>query len=266
MELCAAALDVAGVVEGFCGHGEVVVGVEAEEGFGGADLVGVWGACVGGSGAAQGGHGVADASADAHEGGWVVGAGDGGVGECGVEDVEVFSVVDGDDAESVGGESCGDVFAADELGGAFDGDAVVVPEDDEAAESEVSGEGGYFVGDAFHEVAVGDEAPDAMVEGAGAGGCVRVEGVAPVAGVEGHADGVAESLAEGAGGGFDAGGVSVFGVAWGEGVEGAGGAQVVEVESVSAEVELEVEGEAGVSGGKDEAVAAGPGGVGGVVS
>ena len=68
-------------------------------------------------------------------------------------------------------------------------------------------------GDALLEVAVGGEAPDGVVERALPVGGVRVEQAALAAGGHGHADGVADALAERAGRRLDAGRVPVLGVA-----------------------------------------------------
>ena len=57
--------------------------------------------------------------------------------------------------------------------------------------------------------------PDRVVERAVPGRGVRVEQAALAAGRHGHADGVADALAQRPGGGLDAGGVPVLGVAGG---------------------------------------------------
>ena len=94
---------------------------------------------------------------------------------------------------------------------------------------------------------------------------VRVEQAALAAGGHRHADRVADALAERAGGGLDAGGVPVLGVARGQRAPGPQRLEVVELEPVAGQVELDVEREAGVAGGEDEPVAAGPVRVGRVV-
>src|SRR5690606_21346523 len=110
------------------------------------------------------------------------------------------------------------------------------------------------------------EAPDHVVEGRLAGGGVRVEEPALAAGGHRHADRVADALAEGAGGGLDAGGVAVLRVARGAAAPLAERLQVVEGEAVPGEVELDVEREAGVAARQNETVPSHPGGIGGIVA
>ena len=98
-----------------------------------------------------------------------------------------------------------------------------------------------------------------------AGRGVRVEQAALAAGGHRHADRVADALAERAGGGLDAGGVAVLGVAGGQRAPLPQRLQVVQRQAVAGEVELDVEGEAGVPAGEHEAVPAGPVRVGRVV-
>ena len=98
-----------------------------------------------------------------------------------------------------------------------------------------------------------------------AGRGVRVEQAALAAGGHRHADGVADALPERAGGGLDAGGVPVLGVAGGERAPGAQRLEVVELQAVAGQVELDVEGQAGVPAGQHEPVATGPVRVGRVV-
>jgi hypothetical protein len=112
------------------------------------------------------------------------------------------------------------------------------------------------VADALHQVAVAAEDEGAVVDG--------VETVAGVdAGGEhalgkGHADGVGDALPEGAGGGLDADGVAVFGVARRQAVELAEVLEVVDGEGVAGEVEQAVEEHAAVAAGEHETVAVGP--------
>ena len=102
--------------------------------------------------------------------------------------------------------------------------------------------------DALLDVAVGGEAPRSCGRRRlSPGGGVRVEQAALAAGGHGHADRVADALAERAGGGLDAGGVAVLGVARGQRAPGAQRLQVVQLQAVAGEVELDVEGQAGVA-------------------
>ena len=100
--------------------------------------------------------------------------------------------------------------------------------------------------------------PDGVVEQALALGGVGVEQAALAAGGHRHADRVAHALAQRAGGGLDAGGVVDLGVAGGQRAPGAQRLEVVELQAVAGEVELDVEGEAGVPHGEHEPVAGRP--------
>ena len=126
----------------------------------------------------------------------------------------------------------------------------------EVAQPLGAGQRGRLAGDALLHVAVGGDAPDVVVEQALALGGVGVEQAALAAGRHRHADRVADALAERAGGGLDAGGVAVLRVARGQRAPGAQRLEVVELEAVAGQVELDVEGQAGVPGGQDEPVAA----------
>ena len=130
----------------------------------------------------------------------------------------------------------------------------------------MSGERRRLAADALLEVAVAGEDEDVVVEEALADGRLRVEQPALATGRHRHPDRVADALAERAGGGLDAGGVAVLGVAGRQAAPGAQRLEVVELEAVTGEVELDVEGEAGVAAGQHEPVAARPVRVGGVVA
>ncbi len=112
--------------------------------------------------------------------------------------------------------------------------------------------------DAFLDVTVGGDHVDLVVEQALALRRVRLEQAALAAGRHRHADRVADALAERAGGGLDAGGVPVLGVARGPAAPGPQRLQVVQLEAEAGQVELDVQGQAGVPRGQHEAVAAGP--------
>src|SRR5690606_15458705 len=129
----------------------------------------------------------------------------------------------------------------------LDRDLVGVEDDAEVAELLVAGERAHLMADALLDVTLRGEAPDHVVEGRLAGGGVRVEEPALAAGGHRHADRVADALAEGAGGGLDAGGVAVLRVARGAAAPLAERLQVVEGEAVPGEVERGVERDAGVA-------------------
>ena len=91
---------------------------------------------------------------------------------------------------------------------AVDRDLVVVVEVDEAAEAEVAGERRRLGGDALHQVAVGADPEDVVVDTAS-----RAEALAQEPLGERHPDAVPEALPERAGRRLDAGRVAVLGVA-----------------------------------------------------
>ena len=109
--------------------------------------------------------------------------------------------------------------------------------------------------DAFHQVAVAADAEDAMVEQAG---IVALEVRLEMLRRHRHADGVADALAERAGGGLDAGRHAVLGMAGRSAAELAELLDVVEAEVVAGEIEQAVEQHRAVARGQHEAVAAEP--------
>ena len=179
-----------------------------------------------------------------------------------MDGVGLHAPLDVDDVPAVGAEARGHVLGEGEVGGALDGDLVVVVEDDELAEAEVAGEGGGLGGDALHEVTVGGDDVGVVVDDRVAGAVVA--GGEPLLG-DGEADGVGEALAEGAGGDLHAGGQAALRVAGGDAAPLAEALDLVKGEVVAGEMEEAVEEHGGVAGGEDEAVAVVPVGVRGVV-
>ena len=111
---------------------------------------------------------------------------------------------------AIGLEARDHVLAEGQLGVAFDADGVVVVEPAQVIQLQVPGQGRGFAADAFHHVAVAAQGVDVVVEQHLA---VAVEALAQPASGHGHADAVGTALAEGAGGGFDASGHAVLGMA-----------------------------------------------------
>src|SRR5690606_1256443 len=100
--------------------------------------------------------------------------------------------------------------AARKLKLAVDGDAIVVEEADELAELLVARERRRLVRDAFLQAAVAGDEPRVVVDHLVA---FAIEQRGRMRLGYRHADRIGEALAERAGGGLDAGGVSVLGVA-----------------------------------------------------
>ena len=159
---------------------------------------------------------------------------------------------------AVGLVARGYVLGLGDAGVVLDRDLVVVVEHDEVAELVVARERGHLVADALLDVPVGDEAVDEVVERAGAGGGVRVVQAPLAAGGHGHADRVAEALPERAGGGLHAGGEPVLRVPGRDAAPGPQRLQVIQGQPVPGQVQLDVQGEAGVPAGQHEAVATHP--------
>ena len=218
------------------------------------------GFAVGFFGTRAGGQTVTDDGAAENERGTGIGFG-GFEGE--VNGFDIVAIGENLGVPAVGVETGGAVLGEGEGGVAFDGDVVVVVEVDEFAEAEVPGEGGGFGGDAFHEVAVGDDGVSIMVNEGVIG---LVEPGCEVGFSYRHADAVGKALPERAGGHFDAGGEAVFGVAGGDTAPLAEVLDLFEGEVVTGEVEEGIEEHGAMSAGEDEAVAVEPVGVGGVVA
>lgn len=145
---------------------------------------------------------------------------------------------------------------------AIDGDVVVVVEGDELAEAQGAGQGAGLVGDPFHHAAVPQKHVGTVVHDVVAG-TVELGGQHLLG--QCHADGVGDTLAEGAGGGLDTGGVTVFRVAGGLGVELAEVLEFFDGERIARQMEQRVDQHGAMAVGQDEAVTVGPRGVGRVV-
>ena len=173
--------------------------VEAEQLLGGGDLVGAERRAVRLAGAAGRRGRPGDDGVQRDEGG--LGARLLALLEGGEQRVDVLGVVGGagrvgraapvdvDDVPAVGLVALGDVLAERDVGVVLDRDLVGVVDDGEVAELLVAGERGRLGGNALHQVAVGGEHPDVVVEDALAGLGVGVEQAALAALGHRHADG-----------------------------------------------------------------------------
>jgi len=183
---------------------------------------------------------------------------DGGMQRLGVVAVDV-----GHDVPAVGLETLGRVVGEPAFDVAVDGDAVVVPEGSQLAQPPGAGERTGFVGDTFHQAAVAEEDPGAVIDD-GVAGLVELVGQQLLG--HGHAHGVGDALTERAGGGFDAGGVAQLGVARRLAVQLAEVLQIVDGQIVAGEVQQGVDQHRAVAVGEHETVAVGPVRVGRVVA
>ncbi len=182
-------------------------------------------------------------------------------------DVFLVGTVGLDEAELVGVpavclETLEHVLGENEVGVALDLDAVGVEDHGQIAELLVGGKGRGFTGDALLDVAFTADDPDVVVERGLSGGGLRIEQTALEALAVCETDGGGEALAQRAGGHFDAGGQAVFRMARGTGVGAAAEVlQVIQGQTITGEVQLNVLGEGCVATGKNEAVATFPLGI-----
>ena len=171
----------------------------------------------------------------------------------GLERVEVVGdLADLVDVPAVRPEAHARVVAIGQLGGAVDGDVVVVVDADELAEPEMAGQRPRLVADAFHEVAVAHDHECEVVAHVGA-----VPG--PQVGLgHGHADGVGDALPERAGGDLDARGVTELGMARCLRAELPERLEVVELEAEACEMQHRIQQDRCVPTREHEAVTVEP--------
>ena len=177
----------------------------------------------------------------------------------------VAAPVDGVDVPAVGLVALRDVLGERDVGVVLDRDVVLVVDQREVAELLVRGQRGGLVGDALHDVAVGGQHEDVVVEDALTGLGAGVEHLPlPTLG-ERHPHGRRQTRAERSGGDLDTRGVVHLRVTRSEAAPRAQRLEVLQLQPVAGEVELDVLREAGVPAGQDEPVATQPCGVGRVV-
>jgi hypothetical protein len=152
------------------------------------------------------------------------------------------------------GEPAGDI--------AVDGDAVVVPEGDQLVQAEAAGQRTGFVRDTFHQAAVAEEHPGAVVDD---GEAVAVEAVGQHLLGQRHAHRVGEALAQRPGGGFHTRRFTGLRMPGGLRVQLAEALQLFDRQRVAGEVQQGVLQHRTVTVGEHEAVAVGPLRVGRVV-
>ena len=186
-----------------------------------------------------------------------------GLVEGGRDRGELVALLDGEDFPVGGFVALGGVLVLRLRGHRVEGDVVGVVKHDEVIEAEAAREGSSFLRDAFLEATVAGEADHDVVEDLMLGG-VEVRG--GHLGGHGHTDDITGSLAERAGGGFDADGLAELRVTRGLGVELAEVLHFLEGQVEAGEVDPAVEEHRPVTGRKHEAVAIDPGGRGRVVA
>ena len=163
---------------------------------------------------------------------------------------------------AVGLEALEHVLSQNQVGVAFDLDAVGIEDDGQVAQLLVGSEGGSFARDTFFDIAFAADDPDVVVERGLACRSFRIKQATLEALAIGETDGGSEALAQRTSGHFDAWGQAVFRMTRGTGVSAATEVlQIVQGQAVAGEVQLDVLGEGGVATGKDEAVATFPVGI-----
>ena len=235
----------------------MLVGVEAERLFGQADLVlperrAVCGGCV-----HRVRRGVGDVRAhyDQRRSSLLV---DGILGRL-RQGFQVLGVGDVLDVPPLSLEALALVLTVEGDGGrAVYGDAVVVVEVDELAQSVLPGQGGGLVGDALHQIAVGADGEDPVVHDLVPDSVVAV-GQEALGHRHPHA--VGEALPERTRGRLDAGRHEVLGVARRYGARLAEALDLVQRQGVAGQVQHRVLQDRSVPGGEDEAVPVLPAGV-----
>jgi len=142
---------------------------------------------------------------------------------------------------------------------AIDGDAVVVPKNDQLFQLQMARQRNRFVADAFFQVAVaGDDI-----------GLV-VDQLAAETGIEmgfgqRHAYGIGDALAQGAGGGLDPGGMAIFGMAGGAAAHLPEILQLLQGHvRIAGQIKQRIQQHRPMTGRQHKAVPVGPMGIGGV--
>lgn len=192
------------------GDGEALGGVEAELLLELLDIIGLERRAVDTVGALVDGA-VANGGLELDNGGLVrdgLSLLDGGLNGSQV----VVTVLDGDDMPAISLVALGNVLSEGNVGVAVNGDVVVIPDGNQVAELEVTGEGAGLAGDTLHEAAIAKEAVCVVVDELEAG---LVEAGCGVSLGNGETDSIADTLTERASGDLNAGGVMGLGMAGG---------------------------------------------------
>ena len=171
---------------------------------------------------------------------------------------EIVAVGHPEHPPAIGLEPAPDVLGEGEGRLAIDGDVIVVVDQRDLAQPQVAGDRRGLAGDSLHHVAIAHESPDPMIDHR-VPRPVEVLGQEPLG--QGHPDRIADPLAEGTGGRFDAGSVPPLRVARCLRAPLPEIPDVVEAQRIPGQMEQAVEEHRRVAAGEDEAVAVGPVGV-----
>ena len=152
-------------------------------------------------------------------------------------------------------EARGGVVGEPAIGVAVDGDAVVVPEADQLAQAPGAGQRGGLVRDAFHQAAIAQEHPGAVVDDIKFG---AVEALGQQLFGQRQAHRIGKALAQRAGGGFHARGLVPLRVAGGLAAELAERLELLDRQVIAAQVQQRVLQHRAVAVGEHETVAVEP--------
>ncbi len=175
-------------------------------------------------------------------------------GDC----VDVVALFDPLDVPPESGETGHTVFGKGDLRAPFDRDVVVGIEDDELAQPQVAGLRPGLGRDPFLQVAIAGQNVGVVVHD-GVTRSIEVRGKGHLG--DGHADGVGQALTQGSGGGLNAGGLAVFGMARGAAPPLAEPLEFLQWQVEARDMEQGVQERTSMSGREDEAVPVGPEGI-----
>jgi hypothetical protein len=147
-----------------------------------------------------------------------------------------------------------DVLAERDVGVVLDRDVILVVDHHQIAQLLMAGQRRRLRGEALLQVSVGGDHPDGVIEQALADGRLRVEQATLAAAGHRHPDGAGQTLPERPSGDLHPRGVPVLRVPGGERTPRPQGLQILQLEPIPAEVELDIQGQAGVAGGQHEPV------------
>ena len=176
----------------------------------------------------------------------------------GLDALRVVAIDAAHHVPAIGLETLGGVVGEPAIGVAVDGDVVVVPEADQLGQAPGAGQRGGFMRDAFHQAAVAQEHPGAVVDDLVFGAVVALS--QQLLG-QGEAHGVGQTLTQRTGGRLHAGGFMVLGVAGGLAAQLAELLELLDRQVVAAQVQQRVLQHRAVAVGQHEAVAVEPLGV-----
>ncbi len=176
----------------------------------------------------------------------------------GVHGGDVVAVNAPDHVPAVAFEALGGVVGKPVFNVAVDRDAVIVIQHDQLGQLERAGQRAHLVRDAFHQAAVAGEGVGVVVDD-GVAGLVEFSGQQRFG--QRHAHGIAQALAQRAGGRFHARGDAHFGVTRRLGMQLAEILELVDRQVVTRQMQQRVDQHRAVAVGQHKAVAVGPGGI-----